>query len=80
VASEGSLSQEQQHRLDRQLRAASEAQRWAWQILEHVKHESTITAAWIPIAVFYAGLVVWRAVRLQIDSGSPGSLKVLTLF
>jgi len=80
VATDGIPSQEQQTLLDEELRNASDALKCAWQVLENVTCGTTITTAWFPVAVFYASLVVWRAVFLQINSGSHGSRKVLILF
>lgn len=80
VLSDGSPSQEQQNKLDGELQAHPEVQKYAWFILEHVEQSAALAPMWLPIAIFFAGLVVWRTVFLQMKSGGHGSRKVVLLF
>ena len=80
TASEGTPSREKQALLDTELRNAPDALKCAWQVLENIDPSTGAATAWLPIAVFYASLVVWKAVLLQMADGSHGSRRVLRLF
>lgn len=61
----------------------SEALKHAWLILENVKQSESLAPVWLPIALFYASLVVWRMIGSPAKSGQNGmhsSLLVLQLF
>lgn len=73
-------SREGQQSWDEDIGNTAEAAKLAWQILEHADGGSEMTPSWLPISVFFASLVVWRAVRLGGDSAIHGSLRVLLLF
>jgi len=77
---DGRPSQEQQDMLDAELKAQPKVQKSAWLVLEHVQHDMFVSPTWLPLAVFYAALVIWRMVHLQAEGGSHGSRKVLLLF
>lgn len=62
------------------IRADSKAQMCAWRILESTSEVTTPLAPWLPIAVFYAALVVWRTLQVQSASQIFYSRKVLNLF
>ncbi|KAH6959577.1 hypothetical protein BKA56DRAFT_624130 [Ilyonectria sp. MPI-CAGE-AT-0026] len=78
---DGFPHEEQRVIIDAELRDAPEAHKYAWQILEYTAFQGLeITSPCLPIAVFYAALVIWRTVLLQLDSGGHGSRKVLLVF
>ena len=63
------------------LEVGQEAADHAWQILELSSPMTSVAASsWSPVALFYAGLVVWAQVSTAGRSGIHGSLKVLDLF
>ena len=68
------------HTIDIETIQMSEAGDNAWLILEHIKHDAVMTPTWYPIAVFWAGLVVWYNLRSQVRGRAGGSRKVLLLF
>lgn len=80
LSQDGPVSREGQQRIDEDLINTPEAAKLAWQILEHVDQGPEMTASWLPIAVFFASLVIWRAVMLEVDSAAHGSRRVLLLF
>ncbi|KAI8686825.1 hypothetical protein NCS56_00343900 [Fusarium sp. Ph1] len=80
VPFDGLIPDSQKEVSDAELRIAPEAQTCAWQILEHVQHGKHLAASWLPIAVFYASLVVWRALVLKLGNAGHSSRKVLLLF
>ncbi|KAF5532895.1 hypothetical protein FMEXI_12155 [Fusarium mexicanum] len=66
--------------VDMDLKKTPEAQTYAWRILDLVDHRQGLATCWLPIAVFYACLVVWRASELSLGDASQGSRKVMLLF
>ena len=65
-----------------ELQDSPEASKYAWAVLESIDKTATVTPMWYPIVVFYAGLVVWQAIKIKIkvESGGYSSLRVLALF
>ncbi|KAL3423890.1 hypothetical protein PVAG01_05637 [Phlyctema vagabunda] len=69
--------------LDSEFSDASEALKNAWRILENMEESAELAPIWYPIVLFYAGLVVWRTINSQAESGLDGlhlSPRVLQLF
>ncbi|OBR08124.1 hypothetical protein CH63R_09645 [Colletotrichum higginsianum IMI 349063] len=83
LACDGPVTRQQELAADDELKRSPGAHRFAWQIMEHAETLSdTIPSPWLPVAVFYAGLVIWRCSVLKLDSSTTGhgSRKVLLLF
>lgn len=60
--------------------SVDEAAHFAWLVLEHTPEVADVAAIWMPIILYYAGLIVWRTITSQGVSRSRGSLRVLHLF
>lgn len=81
VLMDGKPTQAQKALIDADLRNAPAVSEYAWLILEHTDQTNLeVTPAWLPIAVFYASLVVWQTVLVQVGSQRYASRKVLLLF
>ncbi len=57
-----------------------EAAHFAWLVLEQVPDAADVTALWLPIILYFSGLLVWMNIASQGRSRSHGSLRVLQLF
>ncbi|RYC80435.1 hypothetical protein BFJ63_vAg16671 [Fusarium oxysporum f. sp. narcissi] len=80
VSRDGLVPKECREMVDSNLKNALEAQGYAWQVVDLVHQKLNLAAPWLPIAVFYASLVVWRASALKLGGAGQGSRKILLLF
>jgi hypothetical protein len=77
------LASHQARIVDSDLGTGSDASKNAWRILESIRQPEDLSPVWFPVVLFYASLVVWRTISLQVGSGTNGlngSLRVLQLF
>ncbi|KAM0263268.1 hypothetical protein ACHAPA_008882 [Fusarium lateritium] len=80
VSRDGLVPKDCREMVDGNLKNALEAQDYAWKIVDLVDQKLTLAAPWLPIAVFFASLVVWRASALKLGGAGQGSRKILLLF
>ncbi|PNY26274.1 Uncharacterized protein TCAP_03798 [Tolypocladium capitatum] len=66
--------------IERDAGSMEDAAHFSWLVLEHVPESPDATAIWLPIILYFAGLIVWRNITSQGLSRSHGSLRVLQLF
>ncbi|KAJ6443564.1 LOW QUALITY PROTEIN: Monooxygenase FAD-binding protein [Purpureocillium lavendulum] len=52
-----------------------EAAHFAWLVLEHVPEAADTTAVWLPVTLYFSGLLVWLNITSQGLSRSHGSLR-----
>jgi hypothetical protein len=78
---DGTTNQTQQNFVHSELRNSQAALEYAWLILDNIdQRDLVVTPAWLPIAVFFASLLVWQCVLVQVGNRRYGSRKVLLLF
>ena len=62
------------------VRNLDSAAHFAWTILEHVPEAADVSAIWLPVTLYFSGLVVAKKTLQQGCSRSHGSMQVLHLF
>ena len=69
------------NRIEQDLKTTgTNALEYAWLIIEACNSGNEVAPVWVPIAVFYASLVVWGMITLDGEKRTLGSLKVLAVF